>query len=235
MSTLYTLIYKNEISHQSKVNSNNFFYLYSFCLHTLLLRNNCIVCPISIVSSKEKAFLDFVFYLIYSTWGLLSLSKTSYSTLRNVWKLYQTKVWSYWRTVVNLFLYHQYLHCRNMKLEKEIFPAATDSRFIRAVSTDITEKKNRRKSNQSVFSYMTLLGKAVPFLQFCARSKVCLLRLGGYPCHWLFPNEPDANPVAWSQRVPKWASLPERHQCIWEAHLSSCQRSCLSWWGLGKT
>lgn len=98
--------------------------------------------------------------------------------------------------------------CRNVTLEKEIFPAATDSRFIRAVSVC----KN------------------------FTRGSLCMKRqlrgwspasaLGGHPCHRLFSHEPDAHPAARPQRVPERAGLPERHRGVRAAHPGSRQRPC---------
>lgn len=64
----------------------------------------------------------------------------------------------------------------------------------------------------------------------CGRSKGCFPACapGGHPCHWLFPDEPDAHPAARSQRVPERASLPERHPRVRAAHPGSRQRSCPS-------
>lgn len=77
-----------------------------------------------------------------------------------------------------------------MTLEKEIFPAATDSRFIRAVSIGRVHSKENKE-----VSYVNVL----PFTMTCWIFMFMIL--GGYPCNRLFPNEPDTNPAARSQRV----------------------------------
>lgn len=83
-----------------------------------------------------------------------------------------------------------------MTLEKEIFPAATDSRFIRAVSicTDI----NRRHSVERHRRFL-----CVPPVLQQVMGLFIASAAGGYPSDWLFPDEPDANPAARSQRVPE--------------------------------
>lgn len=48
------------------------------------------------------------------------------------------------------------VHCRNMTLEKEIFPAATDSRFIRAVSIRTGYDRDNKKKIQFDFLFIVL-------------------------------------------------------------------------------
>lgn len=115
--------------------------------------------------------------------------------------------------------------CRNVTLEKEIFPAATDSRFIRAVSIckDIKEAISPWRDATS--------SCALP-AQRQVRGLFPGSALGGHPCHWIFPHEPDTDPAARSQRVPERASLSERHRRVRAAHPGSRQRPCLSRRGL---
>lgn len=111
---------------------------------------------------------------------------------------------------VNIFFF-----CRKLTLEKEIFPAATDSRFIRAVSTGpVPVQRKRHTSSCHCF---------VHFFVFAA----CRLSLypGGDPCHRLLTHEPDADPAARPQRVPERAGLPEGHRHLPEADSCSGQRS----------
>lgn len=111
--------------------------------------------------------------------------------------------------------------CRNVTLEKEIFPAATDSRFIRAVSVckDIKE---------AISPLSLVTSSCAPPERQQVRGLFSGSALGGHPCHWIFPHEPDADPAARPQRVPERASLPERHQRVRAAHPGSRQRSCPS-------
>lgn len=62
----------------------------------------------------------------------------------------------------------QYLHCRNMTLEKEIFPAATDSRFIRAVSicTDINRRHSVERHRRFFFLHSSCSAAGYGFV-FC--------------------------------------------------------------------
>lgn len=106
------------------------------------------------------------------------------------------------------------LYCRNMTLVKEIFPAATDSRFIRAVSIWIGYIRILFITLEINFSYLFPLTPA------------------GYPCHRLFPHEPNSDSAARSQRVSEWASLPERRQRVREAHPGFNKCSCLTRRGL---
>lgn len=99
-----------------------------------------------------------------------------------------------------------------MTLEKEIFPAATDSRFIRAVSItsfDIVSK----------------------MWEFSLKSAY-FLTSGGNSRYRLLPNEPHSDSAARSQRVSERASVPERHRRVREAHPSFNKCSRLSRRGL---
>lgn len=75
-----------------------------------------------------------------------------------------------------------------MTLEKEIFPAATDSRFIRAVSISLIY----------IYVCVLIVLHVIGWTLVTSFSSVpChwLFNPGGYPCHRLFSNEPDTDPA----------------------------------------
>lgn len=89
---------------------------YSHSSHNplLMFRKVCIVCPVCsyLFQPPRKKMILFFCYLLFIQ--LIICENCGWQQLSRI--------------------SCQYVHCRNITLEKEIFPAATDSRFIRAVS-----------------------------------------------------------------------------------------------------
>lgn len=102
----------------------------------------------------------------------------------------------------------QYVHCRNMTLEKEIFPAATDSRFIRAVSK--TTGYNREKRGE----------KSPPGHSFCG-----VTLFGGKPFN-SFPSQPGHRSVCYVHC--RWVSLRSAFP-PWTGHQSCCTITTSFW------
>lgn len=103
---------------------------------------------------------------------------------------------------------------RNMKLKCEIFPAATDSRYIRAVSICVFPLF----VSHLVTSLVTSLRSCL-----CYLTSPCILFAGRPPSNWFLSHEPHSCAAARPQWIPEWAGLSSWDWHLCPPHCSTCE------------